>query len=68
MTFLFLCREFFDQLNPNFVEEEEEDDNDIEKNREIDEMSEEIIKDLDHLSNMLKKIFFFMNFKKNKLE
>jgi hypothetical protein len=65
-TFLFICKEFFDQLNPNLIDDEEE--NDIESNREREEMNEEIVKDLDKLSELFKNIFFFMNYENQKLD
>ena len=58
-SFFFFCKEFFDQLNPNFIEDERESD-------EIE--SDEILEVSDYFSDLLKSIFFFINFEKNKLE
>ena len=66
-TFLFVCKEFFDQINPNFMEDE--DESDIENNKkEEEEMHREIIKDIDYFSDLFNSIFSFMSYKKNKLE
>ena len=69
-TFLFVCKEFFDQIHSNYIDDEEEiDEFDIENNKnEEEEMKADIIRDIEYFSDIFNNIFFFMNFKKNKLE
>ena len=64
-TFLFVCKEFFDQIHPNYIDDEEEiDEFDIENNKnEEEEMKADIIRDIEYFSDIFNNIFFFMNFK-----
>ena len=61
-TFLFVCKDFFDQIHPNYIEDE--DETDIENKKEEEEMHTEIIKDIDYFSDLFNSIFSFMSYKK----